>query len=223
MRSTIFILFFFTLLGCYAQTNAITIRFIGNCGLSLTDGATNIYIDFPYKSGAHHYSEYNLSELDSVKQKPIFIYTHKHSDHFSGKLVRRLKKQLEGQLFTPKNADELKQLSQEIPDFSIETFKTSHQFSFNHYSYLITWHGKKFFFSGDTENAETIASLSNLDIAFIPVWLIIDANEKGIKIQPLTNLIAVYHIGPRDKITFSEPNPKLKLLNQQGEVLSIEY
>lgn len=223
MRITFFTLFLFVTIGSFAQTKAITIRFIGNCGLSLTDGTSNIYIDFPYKSGAHHYSEYNLSELDSVKEKPIFIYTHKHSDHFSGKLVRRLIRKLDGQLFTPKNAAELKQLSQEIPDFSIETFKTSHRFSFNHYSYLITWHGKQFFFSGDTENAETIATLSNLDIAFIPVWLILDANEKGIKIQPLTNLIAVYHIGPRDQIKFSEPNPKLKLLNQQGEVLSIEY
>lgn len=38
--------FFFAAYVSYAQTNAITIRFIGNWGLSLTDGTSNIYIDF---------------------------------------------------------------------------------------------------------------------------------------------------------------------------------
>ena len=91
----------------FSQTSQISIRFIGNCGLYMTDGSSNIYIDFPYKSGAHNYMEYNLSELDSVKNNPIFIYTHKHSDHFSGRLVKRLAKKLGGKIYSPWNIKEL--------------------------------------------------------------------------------------------------------------------
>ena len=39
----------------FAQSNEIRIEFMGNCGLYMTDGTTNIYTDFPYKSGAYNY------------------------------------------------------------------------------------------------------------------------------------------------------------------------
>lgn len=73
----------------FCQTNEIKIKFIGNCGLYLTDGNANLYIDFPYKSGAHNYMEYDKSELDSIKEKATFIFTHKHADHYSQKLLNR--------------------------------------------------------------------------------------------------------------------------------------
>lgn len=56
-----------------SQTKDIQIEFIGNCGLHMTDGITNFYIDFPYKSGAHGYMEFDESELDSIKENSIFI------------------------------------------------------------------------------------------------------------------------------------------------------
>ena len=64
------------------QTNEIKIRFIGNCGLHLTDGNTHIYTDFPYKSGAHHYMEYDPTEIDNLQQNAYYLFTHKHSDHY---------------------------------------------------------------------------------------------------------------------------------------------
>ncbi|MCL2246754.1 MAG: hypothetical protein FWC10_06540 [Lentimicrobiaceae bacterium] len=59
-----------------AQSNEITIKFIGNCALSMTDGKSNFYIDFPYKSGAYKYMKYDESEIDSIKENAIFIFTH---------------------------------------------------------------------------------------------------------------------------------------------------
>lgn len=217
-----FVLILFLHVG-YSQTNAMTIRFIGNCGLYVTDGNSNIYFDFPYKSGAHNYMEYNLAELDSVKNHPIFIYTHRHSDHFSGRLVRKLSKKLDGQIFTPRNAESLKNLNKELKDFTIETIHTKHRFSFNHYSYLITWHNKKIFISGDTENSEALVALKNLDWAFVPVWLFMDATEKAVKLQDVSKMFAIYHIGPRDKITNDAKDPKIKLLDKQGELITIPY
>ncbi len=203
------------------QTNQITVRFIGNCGLYLTDGNSNIYLDFPYKSGAHHYMEYNLAELDSVKNHPVFIYTHRHSDHFSGRLVRKLSKKLDGQIFTPRNAESLKKLNTQLKDFTIETLHTKHQFSFNHYSYVITWHNKKIFISGDTENSDILTSLKDLDWAFVPAWLVRDAMEKKVKLQDISKMIAIYHVGPRDKIT--SDSPEIKILDKQGERIAIPY
>lgn len=204
-----------------AQESEIKIRFIGNCGLYMTDGVTNIYIDFPYKSGAHHYMEYDLAELDSVKSNPLFIYTHKHSDHFSGRLVRRLARRLDGEIYSPWSKKNLLKLNEQIQDFKIEIFKTKHRFSINHCSYLITWHGKRIYLSGDTESADTIAMQHDLDWAFVPVWLVSDAIRKEIKLKDISQMIAIYHIGPRDNINLTEPDPQVVLLKVQGEVIRI--
>lgn len=204
----------------YSQNHAVTIRFIGNCGLYMTDGQSNVYLDFPYRSGAHHYMEYNLAELDSIKDHPVFIYTHKHADHYSSR-VKKISKKLGGQIFTPKNAGKLSELNTQLKDFTIEVIDTKHRFSFNHCSYLITWHGKKFYISGDTENAETIASYKNLDWAFVPAWIFIDALRSQISLSEVSKMFAIYHIGPRDKIT--NENPQIKLLDQQGEVITVPY
>ena len=113
-----------------------------------------------------------------------------------------------------------------IPDFDIKAFETQHKvfgISFKHYSYLITWHGKKIYLSGDTENADTIAKQNDLDWAFVPAWLAMDAREKGIKLLELTKMLGIYHIGPNDHITSDETVPTLKLLNKQGEVIRIAY
>lgn len=66
----------------FSQSNEIKIKFLGNCGLHLTDGNLN-YMDFPYKSGAYGYMEYDKAQLDSIKENSIFIFTHKHADHYS--------------------------------------------------------------------------------------------------------------------------------------------
>ncbi|MBC8882919.1 hypothetical protein H9X57_04590 [Flavobacterium piscinae] len=66
-----------------------------------------------------------------------------------------------------------------IEDFKIESFKTKHRFTFKHYSYLITWHGKRIFLSGDTESADLISTVKNINWAFVPYWIMLDAKEKS--------------------------------------------
>ena len=75
----------------FSQSNEITIRFIANCGLYMTDGAYHFYIDFPYKPNAYKWLnprlnfKYDKSEIDSIKKDAIFIFTHQHDDHYSKK------------------------------------------------------------------------------------------------------------------------------------------
>ena len=199
---------------CFSQPGQIRIKFMANCGLYITDGISNIYVDFPYKSGAHHYMRYDKSEIDSIKNNPVFIFTHKHSDHYSRKV-----KKLNGKRFGPWNVKKLEELSHSINDFSIQPFKTKHRFSFNHYSYLITWHNKKIFINGDTEYTDVVSKIANVDWAFLPAWIVRNAMENNIKID--AKMIGLYHIGPRDNITST--NPKIHLMNKQGDIISIPY
>jgi L-ascorbate metabolism protein UlaG (beta-lactamase superfamily) len=205
------------------QNSQISIRFIGNCGLYLTDGTTNIYIDFPYKSGAYHYMEYSPSELDSVKNNPVFIFTHKHADHYSGRLVKKLAKNLNGNIYSSRNIKKLLTLNTKLDDFRIEAFKTKHRFSIRHCSYLVTWHNKNIFINGDTGQSGILAAQKDVDWAFVPAWIFENANANGIKLKDNCKMLAVYHIGPGDHITNDNNDPRIKLLDKQGEIITIPY
>lgn len=209
---------FFTV-SCFGQDDEISIRYIGNCGLHITDGTTQIYTDFPYKSGAHRYAEYDDSELDQLKENSFYIFTHQHSDHYSKKLLKKALEEKKGKAFGPWNIDTFESLSELIPDFKIETFKTKHRFTSNHYSLLITWHGKRIFLSGDTEHAETIGKITDLDWAFIPAWLVLDLNEKKIKLD--TKMVGIYHIGPKDNVNIKGEH--VQMFKQGGKVITIPY
>ena len=207
----------------FSQTNEIKIRFIGNCGLHMTDGKTDVYSDFPYKSGAYNYMEYEDSEIDSLKENAHFIFTHKHADHYSGKNIRKVIKEKNGQKYGSWNIDALEKLGETIPNFSIQAFKTKHKFSLNHYSYLINWNDKSIFLSGDTESAETIGSIENIDWAFVPYWLLLDATEKGIVIN--TKMYGIYHLATVQAPSANEKWGDLKNyhpLIKQGEIITIE-
>jgi len=203
----------------YGQKNEIKIRYIGNCGLHITDGTTHIYTDFPYKSGAHHYDKYDDSEIDSLKENAYYIFTHKHSDHYYKGKMRKILKSKNGKKYGKWNIDKLKNLDKVIPHFNIEAFKTKHLFSFAHYSYLITWHGKTIFLSGDTEHPDTILKLKGIDWAFIPAWLAYSIHETGEKLD--AKHIGIYHIGPRDNVNIK--GEKVLMLTEQGKVITLPY
>jgi hypothetical protein len=225
--SSLIIILCFSTNFCFSQSNKISIKFIGNCGLYITDGTTNIYTDFPYKSGAHSYMEFDSAELDSIQPNSIFIFTHKHSDHYSKKHLKKVLKTKKGQAFGPWNITELEQLKTIIPEFNIETFKTQHKvfgISFKHYSYLITWHEKRIFLSGDTESANTIGNLKNLDWVFVPYWLLIDAEEHNISID--TEQYGIYHLYPEQIPSAKkkwDDTSNIHPLVKQGNIIQIDY
>ena len=114
----------------------------------------------------------------------------------------------------------MENLSLVIPDFQIEAFETKHALSKHHYSYLITWHGKKIFLSGDTEHPETISTIKDMDWAFMPAWLIkIAIMDQKMEID--SKMIAVYHIGTKDDISIN--GDKFVMLKTQGQIISIQY
>jgi len=215
----------FTTLG-FSQSKEIKIEFLGNCGLYLTDGTTNIYTDFPYKSGAHGYMEFDESELDNIKENSIFIFTHKHSDHYSKKNLKKVIKEKGGTKYGVSNISELEKLNKTLNDFEIKAFKTKHKvfgINFRHYSYLITWHGKRIYLSGDTTNPETIGKIKNIDLAFIPYWLYENAKEQNVLID--ADEIGIYHLHPAEikpAGKFFKDKENEHPFTEQGKIITIE-
>ena len=218
------ILFIATMLLCssvvFGQSNEIKIKFIGNCGLYMTDGNMNIYFDFPYKSGAFNYMEYDSAELDSIKENSIFVFTHKHPDHYASSRMRKVLRKKQGQKYGKWNIYKLAQLSDTTADFSIRAIETNHSLSFKHYSYVMTWHGKKIYISGDCETADTILTMTDLDWAFVPTWIVVDAIEKEKEID--AKMIGIYHLYPAQIVNNGKPE-KYKILENQGEVITLAY
>ncbi|PWI31113.1 hypothetical protein DI383_00095 [Flavobacteriaceae bacterium LYZ1037] len=222
----------FTLIFCLimtvglSQSKEIQIEFIGNCGLHMTDGTTNFYIDFPYKSGAHGYMEFNDSELDSIQENSIFIFTHNHSDHYSKKNLKKVMKNKGGQTYGVSNISELEKLGESIENFEIQAFKTDHTvfgISFRHYSYLITWHNKKIYLSGDTTEPETLSQMEEIDLAFVPYWILKNAKDQNITID--AKMFAIYHLYP-EQIPSAKENwgevENIRPMVEQGEIITIE-
>jgi L-ascorbate metabolism protein UlaG (beta-lactamase superfamily) len=217
-----FLLFLFLLLAKIgvSQNGEINIKFIGNCGMHLTDGDLNIYVDFPYKSGFFNYMEYDKYELDSIREHSIFIFTHKHPDHYSPKQMRKTLRKKHGHKYGKWNLNKLQQMCDSIDDFSIQAIKTEHSLSFKHYSYLMTWHGKRFYISGDEETPDHLLSLKDLDWAFIPYWLNKQVNEQDAEID--ATMIAINHFYPIMQVTNGRPD-RIKILNKTGERIKIPY
>jgi len=220
----LFLVLILTLNVSKAQQNEITIKFIGNCGLYMTDGITNIYSDFPYKSGAYGYMEFDDLSLDSVKENAIFIFSHKHADHYSGKNIRKILREKGGKKFTPRKANKLLEYAEGIPGLKVQVFKTKHKFSLKHVSYLITWHGKRIYLSGDTTNPETVGKIKNIDLAFVPHWILTIAKEQELKID--AKKFGVYHLYPQQTPIAKEHWDKteyMRLLTRQGEEFTLKY
>ena len=204
----------------FAQENEITMRFIGNCGLHLSDGTSNMYIDFPYKSGAFNYMEYDDAEIDSIKANAVFLFTHKHPDHYASSRMRKTLRKKKGQKFGKWNIERLEVLNNSIDDFSVEAIETEHSLSFKHYSYLIIWHEKRIYFYGDTETADIALTIKNLDWAFIPYWTAQQLNERNEKLD--TKMLGIYHFYPQMKVVNHSPE-KVKMLTKQGETIRLAY
>lgn len=205
----------------YPQPKEIDITFLGNCGFFLTDGKINLYIDFPYKSGAYNYMTYDQELLDSIHADAIFLYSHGHADHYNKKLFKKTNQKLYAPwpvtlYLSGKRKYQLKELNDSLPDFHLVEYKTKHRFSFKNCSYVIEWDGKRIFISGDAETADTLCAMKNLDLVIAPYWVIMDASTRNLKID--TRKIIICHHRTRDQITTKDEKIIIPLQNQQVEL-----
>lgn len=93
-------------------------------------------------------------------------------------------------------------------------------FTIKHYSYLITWHGKRIYLSGDTGDLEEVTKLQNLDWAFMNPWLLMNAQNAKQHID--AKMFGIYHLYPFQKLPETYPD-NIVFMKKQKEVIVIPY
>jgi L-ascorbate metabolism protein UlaG (beta-lactamase superfamily) len=191
--------------------------FIGNMAFLITDGTTTVYTDFPYQSGYHGYMTY---DFDSVPKAAgaLCLVTHGHPDHFDAELFGRM----DAELIAPRSVEAQFPPGRVIPlarkmtyrDIEIEAFPTKHH-GIEHYSYLVTWHGRRLYFTGDTDSTDPLLQMRDLDVAFVSPWLMdAVAGKKG---RVDASRVVCYHQTLDEKV----PAFQDRLVLKQGEAFEL--
>lgn len=201
-----------------AAPSRLQAQFIGNMAFAITDGKTVLYSDFPYESGAFGYMSYDFAK---VPKSPggLCLFTHGHRDHFDAALLAKLDTKV---IAPPKLAATLPP-ARVIPfapnmtyrDIAVEAFRTPHG-NEDHASYLVTWHGLRLYFTGDTESVDQLLAMKNLDYAFVSPWLIAKIAETKGRIDART--VVCYHHKTGDKV----PAFQNRIVPKPGDTFTLE-
>jgi L-ascorbate metabolism protein UlaG (beta-lactamase superfamily) len=176
------------------QRPALEARFIGNMAFAISDGAVTLFSDFPYESGYSRYMTYPSSEIRSSTPNTLSLITHRHGDHWTPTLFANTSWQVAG----PADVVSTLPAARVLPlapgatfgPLHIEPIKTPHA-NIGHFSYVVTWHGRRLYFSGDTESADHLMALANLDVAFVSPWLYRSVWKRAQRVD--ARLVVIYH------------------------------
>ena len=151
----------------------LTFRFIGNEAFEISDGSTTLLSDFPYEPGAFGYMEYKFDDV-RPSGNVICLITHEHRDHFDASLFLSQDWSVFAAPGITKGLPEERVIAFQdtvrIGALEIQAIKTPH--TQHHYSYIVTWHGVRMYFTGDTESPESLLAAEELDVAFVSPWLL---------------------------------------------------
>ena len=161
------------LLGLAPQPPQLQARFIGQMAVSITDGSTTLVSDFPYRVGYAGAPSFDRAEL-RTKTPTLALITHGHLDHWEPALFAMTNWRVFGpnDVTTGISAERIVPLASRVAlaTMEIEPLETPHA-RIGHYSYLVTWHGRRLYFTGDTESPDALLATKNLDVAFVSPWL----------------------------------------------------
>jgi L-ascorbate metabolism protein UlaG (beta-lactamase superfamily) len=150
--------------------------------VAITDGATTIISDFPYQSGYSGYMTYDPGEIKSQTSQTLALVTHRHADHWEAQLFAKTNWKVIGPADVTKGlpADRIVPVADRVTfgAAQIEPIETPHA-RIGHYSYLVTWNGRRLYFSGDTESTDRLLATKNIDVAFLSPWLYQAALKRG--------------------------------------------
>lgn len=215
IKQLLFILLFSEL----AFADDLSFQFIGNMAFSISDGKTTLYSDFPYESGTFGYMKYDLKSVE-ISDDGVSLITHSHRDHWASELFQPLKLKVIGAPDVLKEVDNSRIIlfAKEIKyeGIQVQPFPTPHG-NITHYSYLVTWHGIRMYFTGDTEELKTLLAMKNLDVAFISPWLArsLSTNKQTVDAKK----VVIYHHADGEKVVA----PKNGIVPKQGEIFQIPF
>jgi L-ascorbate metabolism protein UlaG (beta-lactamase superfamily) len=194
-------------------------RFIGNMAFHVTDGRTTLLTDFPYESGYSGYMSWRTADVPPLEDG-LSLITHRHADHFEPELFRSMGLRIVGptELTQALPADRVVPLSSRVAyrDIAIEPIATPHG-KLEHYSYLVTWHGVRMYFTGDTEETSALVAARDLDVAFVSPWLIAALAERGERVDT-RRLVCYHHTAGESVPAFQD-----RLVPKQGETFRMPF
>lgn len=172
--------------------DSLRVTFIGNAAVEITDGEWTLVSDFPYRSGAFGYMEYDTAAV-RPSGPVLALITHGHDDHFDRARFAGLGWALVGPPSVTAGLDGVVPLDAGRAVFGpvhVQAFPTPHG-DVPHFSYLVEWHGARFFFSGDTGDPGPLVAATELDVAFVTPWL--GAELRALDAHVDARRIVVYH------------------------------
>ncbi len=190
--------------------------FIGNMSFHITDGETSLLTDFPYQSGYSGYQRWDASLVPPTRNA-LCLITHNHRDHFARELFQPMDARVLGPADVSRGF-EARALAMApkvaYRDLAVEPIRTPHA-NLEHYSYVVSWKGRRLFFSGDTEDPTALLAARDLDVAFVSPWLLARARNAGGRID--ARRVVVYHQQDGEDV----PEGFGRVLLKQGETLSL--
>jgi L-ascorbate metabolism protein UlaG (beta-lactamase superfamily) len=182
------------------QGPPLEVRFIGNMAVAVTDGTVTLVTDFPYESGYSGYMTYAPSDIRSSTSTTLALITHRHRDHWERLLFTGTTWKLAGPSDVTAGLPANRVISlaptTAFGPLTIERVETPHA-NVGHYSYVVTWHGRRLYFSGDTESGDSLASAKDLDVAFVSPWMYRSLRRRGVRIDAKRIVIYHHHAGER--------------------------
>jgi L-ascorbate metabolism protein UlaG (beta-lactamase superfamily) len=168
--------------------------------VAITDGRATVMTDFPYESGYSGYMTYEASEIRSATPSTIALITHRHRDHWEPTLFGRT----DWKVFGPRDVIEAVPAGRRFDvrsdaptGFHIEQIETPHA-NVQHWSYVVTWHGRRLYFTGDTESLDALLAARNLDVAFVSPWLYRAAVRRAARID--ARRVMIYHHAQGERV-----------------------
>jgi len=203
-----------------APRPALEARFIGNMAFAITDGTVTLLTDFPYESGYSQYMTYNPSEIRSQTATALALITHRHRDHWEPSLFLPTNWKVAGpdDVVAGIAPDRVVRLSPKTTfgPLIIEALETPHA-GIGHYSYIVNWHGRRLYFSGDTDSSASLSGARTLDVAFVSPWLYRAMVQRGIRID--ARRVVIYHHGATERVDACQTNC---IVPRQGQTLQID-
>lgn len=210
------------LIATWAWGGSLTFTFVGNEAFHITDGNTTLLSDFPYRSGAFGYMEYDRQRIPPVADG-VSLITHSHADHWSKKLFEESDyKVIASEGVTKRISPERvvpfsKSTAMKYKDLSVEAIEMPHAMSPEHFSYLVTWHGLRLYFPGDTETPADMLKQKDIDVMFITPWLIRTIERQDLTLD--TDILVVYHQKIGEEFPPFQDYKRMK----QGESFTVDF
>lgn len=221
-RGIVFVLaLFFAIAVNASRAGELKFHFIGNMAFHISDGEKELLSDFPYRSGYFGYMKYEMKDVPPIKDG-LCLITHFHADHWEKNLFLGMKNVT---LMAPQTIAGLVETEHKVAfgeqmdwkGIHVEAIKTQHRLAPDHYSYLVTWHGLRIYFPGDTETPAHLLQMKNLDVCFISPWLIRTIARQNLHLD--TKKLVVYHQKPVEEI----PPFQNYLRLEQGQEFTVPY